>query len=123
MARFLSWQINIEGEQDFDEDKVVKEVTDCIDISTDSEDSTSDTQRHEDIPPETLKILKVSYFKKELKNPGQLTVGLNKVVLEILELTLKNTVSLAATTTNKNQFGNKINGFEINEYREVIKPN
>ena len=55
--------INIEVEKDFDENEVVKEVTDCSDILTDSEDSTSETPRYDAIPPDVLKKLKVSDLK------------------------------------------------------------
>ena len=46
-------------------------------------------------------------------------VGIKKVLLERLELALKNKVSLANTTANKKQVENKMNGFEINAYWEV----
>ena len=85
-------------------------------MSTDSEDSTSDPPRHEDIPPDALKKLEVSDLKEEMNKRGKLTVGLKKVLLERLELALKNKVSLANTTANKNQVENKMNGFEINAY-------
>ena len=88
-------------------------------MSTDSEDSTSETQIHEDIPPDALKKLKLSDLKEELKKLGQSTVGLKKVLLERLELALNNKVPLAVTTANKKQVGYKINGFEINSYWEV----
>ena len=115
--------INIEGEQYFDEDEFLKEVTDCSDIPTDSEDSTSKPPRHEDIPPDSLSKLKVSYFKEELKKHGQSTVGLSKVLLERVKLSLKNKVPLATITANKNQVGNKMNGFAIHAYWEFLKPN
>ena len=78
----------------------------CSNFSTDSEDSMSDPPRHEGIPPDSLKKLKVSYLKEEMNKRGKLTVGLKKVLLERLELALKNKVPLAATTDNKNQVGN-----------------
>ena len=37
---------------------------DYSDISTDSEDSMSETPRHEDIPPDEMKKLKVSDLKE-----------------------------------------------------------
>ena len=101
----------------------MKEFTYCSDMSTDSEYSTSDPPRHEDILPDALKKLKVSYLKEELNKRGQLTVGIKKVSLERIELSLKNKVPLAATTANKKQVGNKMNGFEINAYWEFLKPN
>ena len=81
----------------------MKEVTDCSDISTDYEDITSNTPRHEYIPPDALKKFKLSYLKEDLKKRGQSMVGLNKVLLEILELALKNKVPLDATNSNKNK--------------------
>ena len=51
----------------------MKEVTDCSDMTTDSEDSTSKTTRYDDIPPDALKELKVSDLKEELENWGQST--------------------------------------------------
>ena len=88
-------------------------------MSTDSEDSMSEPPIHEKIPPDALKKLKVSDFKEELNKRVQLTVGLNKVLLERLELVLTKKVPLDATTADKNQVGNKMNGFEINAYWEV----
>ena len=79
-----------------------------------------DPPRNEDIPPDALNKLKVSDLKEELKKRGKSTVGINKVLLERLKPALKNKVPLASTTTNKNQAGNKINGFEINAYWEVL---
>ena len=51
-----------------------------------------------------------------MKKRGQSTVGLKKVLLERIELALKNKLTLAATAANKKQAGNKMNGFEINAY-------
>ena len=93
--------INIEREQDFEEDEVVKEVTDYSDMPNDSEDSTSDPPRNEDIPPDAFRKLKVLDLKEELKKWKQLTVGFKKVLLERLELSLNNKVPLSATTPNK----------------------
>ena len=101
----------------------MKEVTDCSDMETDSEDSTSEPPIHEDIPPDTFYNLKVSDLKDELKKQEQSTVGLNKVLRERLELALKNKVPLDATKSNKKQVGNKMNVFEINAYWGVLKPN
>ena len=98
--------IDIEGEQDFDEDEVVKEVTDCSNVSTDSEDSMSKPPIHEDIPPDAMKKLKVSYLKEEINKRGKSTVVIKKVILERLEIALKNKVPLDATTANKKQVGN-----------------
>ena len=84
----------------------MKEITDCSDVSTDSEDSTSKPPRHEDIPPNKLNKLKVSYLKEDLKKRGQLTVGLKKLLLERLEFALKNKGTVDATTDNKRQIGN-----------------
>ena len=97
----------------------MNKVTDCSEISTDSEDSTTNLPRHEHIPPDALNKLKSSYLKEKLKKRGQWTVGINKVLLEILELSMNKKVTLAATTANKNLVMNNMNSFEINLYWKV----
>ena len=69
-------------------------------MSTYSEDSTIKPPRHEEIPPDALNKLKVSGWKEDLRKQGQSTLGIKKVLLEVLKPAFKNKVSLDATTSN-----------------------